>query len=529
LLKQRPIDLFHGIKDIIKNNGVKLSESFSQELKQFLDEKLEPYSLPYGPKRPNLQADLSNSARLRDRRAQLQDQGATSKSFRPANPDKNDRDNTGPRNVHESFMDVPWNVKTAPTMPAASIPKTVLKLQRAKETAEYDTMYRKGPFDPVINRVHPPYGFADAPVKVKVDSSVARKAPTKAEAFQHGPEGVNDSFNLHHESKAFATLLPQVDRSVYDKASLIQERADDYLDVGEEETVERAPLAITKDNLVKVEDGIGSDVQRHNQVHRTVDSKSPAAPAIKSEKATTTSAKRTLNNAFEEMDPEAVSFTSDNLGAVKKTRPAVKQTPSSASAIKVEGATSGFQSSVGSSNSSGFQSSVSDVKQEFQETPDTTYLGESQQTLGRSQSPFSQTQGFPNAFSRSRFGSQSFLSSPGSVTSQTSGRVEINPRRSARLSQAKTTGSSAPSASGPSAPPAPSPTPSSASALGVKRRRSASLADEVEQVERQGRNKKFVTKEVVAKQREARHKEDAKDKKRSSAERRRSVLQRRGL
>jgi len=531
LLKQRPIDLFHGIKDIIKNNGVKLSESFSQELKQFLDEKLEPYSLPYGPKRPNLQADLSNSARLRDRRAQLQDQGATSKSFRPANPDKNDRDNTGPRNVHESFMDVPWNVKTAPTMPAASIPKTVLKLQRAKETAEYDTMYRKGPFDPVINRVHTPYGFADAPVKVKVDSSVARKAPTKAEAFQHGPEGVNDSFNLHHESKAFATLLPQVDRSVYDKASLIQERADDYLDVGEEETVERAPLAITKDNLVKVEDGIGSDVQRHNQVHRTVDSKSPAAPAIKSEKATTTSAKRTLNNAFEEMDPEAVSFTSDNLGAVKKTRPAVKQTPSSASAIKVEGATSGFQSSVGSSNSSGFQSSVSDVKQEFQETPDTTYFGESQQTLGRSQSPFSQTQGFSNSFSRSRFGSQSFLSLPGSVTSQTSGRVEINPRRSARLSQAKTTaaGSSAPSASASSAPPAPSPTPSSASSVGVKRRRSANLADEVEQVERQGRNKKFVTKEVVAEQREARHNEDAKDQKRSSAQHRTSVLRRRQI
>ena len=530
MLKQRPVDLFHGIKDIIKNHGVKLSPSCSQELKQFLDEKLEAYSLPYDPKRPSLQTDLDNSARLRDRRVQLKDPGATSKSFRPANPDKSDRDNTGPRNTHESFMDVPWEIKTAPTTPTVQPPRTTSGRPRDERTAKYDTMYREGSFDPVANRVHPPYGFREAPVKVEVDSSVARKAPTKAEAFEHGPEGVIDSFNLHHDSRAFATLLPQVDRSVYAKASLIQERADDYLDVGKEETAERAPLAITKDNLVKVEDSVGSDVQSHDQVHHTVNSKSPPAPAIKSEKATTTSAKRTLN-AFEEMDPDAVSLTSDNHGAIKKTRPAVKQAPSPAPAIKVEDDTSGFQSSIGSSNSSGFQSSVSGVKNEFQETPDTTYLGESQQTLGRSQSPLSQTQGFPNSFSRSRFGSQSFLSSPGSVTSQTSGRVEINPRRSARLSQAKMTaaGSSAPSASVPSAPPAPSPTPSSASSLGVKRRRSNSLADEVEQVERQGRNKKFVTREVVAKQREARHNEDAKDNKRSSAQRRASVLRRRPI
>ncbi|KAI4612838.1 hypothetical protein J4E80_006893 [Alternaria sp. BMP 0032] len=530
LLKQRPVDLFHGIKDIIKNHGVTLPPSCSQDLKQFLDEKLEPYSLPYDPKRPNLQADLDNSARLRERRAQLKDQGATSKSFRPANPDKNDRDNTGPRNIHESFMDVPWNIKTAPTPPSVRPSKTASKLPRAEETANHDTVYRKGLFDPVANRVHPPYGFSEAPVKVEIDSSVARKAPTKAENFEHGPEGVNDSFNLHHKSEAFATLLPQVDQSVYEKTSLIRERADDYLDVGEEKTIERAPLAIAKDDLVKVEDSVGSDVQDHDQIHRTVDSKSPPAPAIKSDKATITNAKRTLN-AFEEMDPDAVSFTSDNLDAIKKTRPAVKQVPSPAPAIKVEDATSGFQSSVGSSNSSGLQFSVSGVKQEFQETPDTTYFGESQQTLGRSQSPFSQTQGFPNSFPRSRFGSQSFLSPPGSATSQTSGRVEINPRRSARLSQAKTTAAdlSAPSASAPSAPPAPSPTPSSASSLGVKRRRSASLSDEVEQVERQGRNKKFVTKEVVAKQREARHKEDAKDQKRSSAQRRTSVLRRRQI
>ena len=187
MLKQRPDDLFHGIKDIIKGNGVKLSESFSQELKQFLDEKLEPYSLPYDPKRPSLQADLSNSARLRDRRAQLQDQGATSKSFRPANPDKNDRDNTGPRNIHESFMDVPWEIKTAPTTPTVRPSRTASKRSRAEETAEYDTMYRKGPLDQVVNRVHPPYGFRKAPVKIEVDFSVACKAPTKAENFEHGP------------------------------------------------------------------------------------------------------------------------------------------------------------------------------------------------------------------------------------------------------------------------------------------------------------------------------------------------------
>jgi len=527
LLKQRPTDLFHGIKDIIKNHGVKLPESLSQELKQFLDEKLEPYSLPYDPKRPNLQADLDNSARLRDRRVQLQDQGATSKSFRPANPDKNDRDNTGPRNIHESFMDVPWEIKTAPTTPTVRPSRTASKRSRAEETAEYDTMYRKGPLDQVVNRVHPPYGFRKAPVKIEVDFSVACKAPTKAENFEHGPEGVNESFNLHHASKAFATLLPQVDRSVYAKASLIQERADDYLDVGEGETVERAPSAVAQENLVKLEDGAKSNANGQSELDPEIVSKPAAAPAIKTENAT--SAKRTLN-AFEEMDPDAISFTSDNIGAIK-TRPAVNQAPSPTPAIKIEDDTSGFQSSIGSSNSSGFHSSVSGVKNEFQETPDTTYFGESQQTLGRSQSPFSQTQGFPNSFSRSRFGSQSFLSSPGSVTSQTSGRVEINPRRSARLSQAKTTAAdlSAPSASATSAPPAPSPTPSSASPVGVKRRRSASLADEVEQVERQGRNKKFVTKEVVAKQREARQNEDAKDQKRSSAQRRTSVLRRRPI
>ena len=505
MLKQRPIDLFHGIKDIIKSNGVKLSESFSQELKQFLDEKLEPYSLPYDPKRPDLQADLKNSARLRDRRAQLQDQGAASKSFRPANPDKNDRDNTGPRNVHESFMDVPWDIKTAPTAVAATIPKTVLKRPRAEETAEYDTMYRRGPLDQVANRVHPPYGFAEAPVKVEVDSYVARKANTKAENFEHGPEGVNDSFYLPYDSEAAKKLLPQVHQSAHDKASLIKDHAHDYLDVTQDEPSDRAPLAVTKGSL-------------------------PPRPVIKVEKNSPENAER-VSDAFEEMDPDAVSFTSNNLGAIKETRPAVKQASSPTPAIKVEDNTSGFRSSIGSSNSSALQSSVSGVKNEFQETPNTTYFGESQQTLGRSQSPFNQTQGFPNSFSGSRFGSQSFLSPPGSVTSQTSGRVEINPRRSARLSQAKTTaaGSSAPSLSAPSAPPAPSPTPSSASSLGVKRRRSTSLTDEVEQVERQGRNKKFVTKEVVAKQREARHNEDAKDQKRSSAQRRTSVLQRRQI
>ncbi|KAI4921586.1 hypothetical protein J4E90_000012 [Alternaria incomplexa] len=437
LLKQRPVDLFHGIKDIIKNHGVTLPPSCSQELKQFLDEKLEPYSLPHDPKRPNLQADLDNSARLRDRRVQLKDQGATSKApaktLHRSNLDTFSRFGK-PRNINESFMDVPWNDPVSPSMLQPPMPVSVNSLLQ---------------------------GW---PLKEK--SVAAVKTPTKVEKDQSAQAEIQNSVKL------------------------------------------------AKEPPVKVE----------------VAPKPAPALAVKSENATTTSVKRTLN-AFEEMDPDAVSFTSVNLGAIKQTRPAVKHIPSSAPAIKVEDDASGFQSSVGSSKSSGVQSSVSGVKNEFQETPDTTYLGESQQTLGRSQSPFSQTQGFPNSFSRSRFGSQSFLSPPGSATSQTSGRVEINPRRSARLSQARTTaaGSSAPSASAPSAPPAPSPTPSSTSSLGVKRRRSASLADEVEQVERQGRNKKFVTKEVVAKQREARHNEDAKDQKRSSAQRRTSVLRRRQI
>jgi len=370
---------------------------------------------------------------------------------------------------------------------------------------------------------------------LKEKSVAAVKTPTKVEKEQSVKAEIQNSVKFAKEPP----VKVEIDRPIETKIgsantmkpiSLKRERADDYLDVATEELAKRAPLSIMKDRPVNSRNNADSKVNGHGKSHQEVDPKPAPAPAIKSEKATTASAKRT-SNAFEEIDPDAVSFTSENLSSTKKTRPAAKQAPSPTPAIKVEDDTSGFQSSVGSSNSSGLQSSVSGVKQEFQETPDTTYFGESQQTLGRSQRPFSQTQGFANSFSRSRFGSQSFLSPPGSVTSQTSGRVEINPRRSARLSQAKTTaaGSSTPSASAPSAPPAPSPAPSSASSLGVKRRRSASLADEVEQVERQGSNKKFVTKKVVAKQREARHKEDVKDKKRSSAERRRSVLQRRGL
>ncbi|KAI4626102.1 uncharacterized protein J4E87_004602 [Alternaria ethzedia] len=507
LLKQSPHHLSHDIKDILEKHGVQLSPGCSQELTRYLNDKLEAYPIPFDPKRPNMQADLDNSARLRDRKAQLKDQGATSnspaKTLHRSNPDTFSRFGK-PRNINESFMDIPWNEPASRSMLQPPMPVSVNSLLQ---------------------------GW---PLKGK--SVVAAKTPVKVEKEHSVQAEIQNSVKFAKEP----AVKVEIDRPIETKigsantmrsTSLNQGRADDYLDVGKEDTIERAPLAITKDNLVKVEEGFGSDVQRHDQVHRTVDSKSPTAPAIKSEKATTTSVKRTLNNTSEETDHDAVSFTSDNLGAVKKTRPAVKQTPSSAPAIKVEDATSGFQSSVGSSNSSGFQSSVSDVKQEFQETPDTTYFGESQQTLGRSQGPFSQTQGFSNSFPRSRFDSQSFLSSPGSVISQTSGRVEINPRRSARLSQAKTTaaGSSAPSASASSAPPAPSPTPSSASSVGVKRRRSASFTDEVEQVERQGRNKKFVTKEVVAKQREARHNEDAKDNKRNSAQRRASVLRRRPI
>jgi len=506
LLKQRPVDLFHRIKDLIKNHGVTLSPSCAQELKQFLDKKLEHYSLPYDSKRPNLHADLENSARLRDRRAQLKDQGATSKSpaktLHQSTPDIFSRFGK-PRNINESFMDVPWDDPVSPSMLQPPMPVSVNSLLQ---------------------------GW---PLKEK--SVVAVKTPTKVEKEQSVQAEIQNSIR-------FAKVPPvkvEIDRPIEIKIGsantmkstpLNRGRADDYLDVATEELAERVPLPITKNRPVKSRNNVDSNVNGHGKSYHEVDPKPAPAPAIKAKKATTTSAKRTLD-AFEEMDPDAVSFTSDNLRATKKTRPAVEQAPSSAPAIKVEDDTSGFQSAIGSSKSSGFQSSVPGVNKEFQETPDTTYFGESQQTLGRSQSPFSQTQGFPNSFSRSRFGSQSFLSPPGSVTSQSSGRVEINPRRSARLSQAKTTaaGSSAPSASAPSAPQAPSPTPSSASSLDVKRRRSASLADEEEQVERQGRNKKFVTKEVVAKQREARRKEDAKDKKRSSVKRRRSVLQRRGL
>ncbi|KAI4656305.1 hypothetical protein J4E93_001024 [Alternaria ventricosa] len=506
LLKQSPHHLSHDIKDILEKHGVKLSPGCSQELTRYLNDKLEAYPIPFDPKRPNLQADLDNSARLRDRKAQLKDQGATSKSpaktLHRSNPDIFSRFGK-PRNINESFMDIPWNDPVSPSMLQPPMPVSVNSLLQGWPLKEKSVVAAKTPTkvkkeQSVQTEIQNPVKFAKEPaVKVEIDRSVDTKI---------------GSAN---------TMKP---------SPLNRGRTDDYLDVATEEIIERAPLAITRGNLIKVEDSVGSDVQRHHQIHRTVDCKSPPAPPVKSEKDTARSTKRTHND-FEQMDPDAVSFTSDILDAVKKTRPAVKQATSPSPAIKVEDETSGFQSSIGSSKSSGFRSSVSDVKQEFQETPDTTYFGELQQTLGRSQSPFSQTQGLPNSFPRSRFGSQSFLSSPGSVTSQTSGRVEINPRRSARLSQAKTTaaGSSDLSASAPSAPPAPSPTSSSASSLGVKRRRSNSLADEIEQVERQGRNKKFVTKEVVAKQREARHEEDAKDKKRSTVERRRSVLQRRGL
>ncbi|KAI4943387.1 hypothetical protein J4E91_009296 [Alternaria rosae] len=519
LLKQRPIHLFHDIKDIIKNSGVTLSESCSQELKQFLDEKLEPYSLPYGAKRPNLQANLDNIARLRDRRAQLKGQGATSESFPSANPDKRNGFNTNPRNVDESSMDVSSNVQTAPAVPT---PRTLLKRARANETAKYDTMYRRRPFDEVANRVHPPYGFKEAPV--------ASKRSTKAETFEHGPEDLNGSFYLHHNSPAFKKLLLQVDQSAYDKPSLIQECADDSLDVVEEEPIERAPPTITKNDLVKLEDGTDSNANGRSKLDPEVNSKPTPAPVIKIENATTTSAKRALDT-FEEINPEAVSFTSDNLGAISNTRPAVNQTPPSVPAVKTKDVASGAQSSLSSFMSPGLQSSPSDVNQEVQDTPDTTYLDQSQQTLGRWQSPFSQTQGLPNSFSQSGFGSQSFLSPPGSVTSQTDGPVEINPRRSARLAQAQMTDSSssappAPASSIPSPPPVIS---SSAPAVGVKRRRTASLADEVERVECQVRNKKVVTKEVVAKQREARRNEDSKATPRSSFKRARSVLDRRSL
>ncbi|KAI4644667.1 uncharacterized protein J4E78_009486 [Alternaria triticimaculans] len=480
LLKQSPHHLSHDIKDILEKHGVKLSPGCSQELTRYLNDKLEAYPIPFDPKRPNLQADLDNSARLRDRRAQLKDQGATSET--PARTLHRSRPDTfsrfgKPRNINESFMDVPWNDPVSPSMLQPPIPVSVNSLLQGWPLKEKSVAAVK------------------TPAKVEKEQSVKAEIQNSVKSAKEPSVKVEIDRPIKTKIGSANTMKPTL---------LKRERADDYLDVATEELAERAPLE--------------------------VDPKPAPAPAIKAEKATTTSAKRTLN-ALEEMDSDAVSFTSDNLGAVKKTRPAVKQTPSSAPAIEVENNNSGFQSSIGSSNSSGFQSSVAGVKQEFQETPDTTYLGESQQTLGRSQSPFSQTQGFPNSFSGSRFGSQSFLSSPGSVTSQTSGRVEINPRRSARLSQAKTTAAvpSAPSASASSAPPAPSPTPSSASSLGVKRRRSASLADEVEQVERQGRNKKFVTKDVVVKQREARNNEDAKDNKRSSAQRRASVLRRRPI
>ncbi|KAH6858832.1 hypothetical protein BKA58DRAFT_444017 [Alternaria rosae] len=356
LLKQRPIHLFHDIKEIIKNSGVTLSESCSQELKRFLDGKLEPYSLPYGAKRPNLQANLDNIARLRVRRAQLKGQGATSESFPSANTDKRNGFNTNPRNVDESFMDVSSNVQTAPAVPT---PRTLLKRARANETVKYDTMYRRGPFDEVANRAHSPYSFKEAPV--------ASKRSTKAETFEHGPEDLNGSFYLHHDCPAFKKLLLQVDQSAYDKPSLIQECADS-LDVVEEEPIERAPLSITKDDLVKLKDGTDSNANGRSKLDPEVNSKPTPAPVIKIENAMTTSAKRALD-AFEEINSEAVSFTSDNLDVISNTRPAVNQTPPSVPAIKTEDVAPGPQSSLSSFMSPGFQSSPSDVKQEVQDTP----------------------------------------------------------------------------------------------------------------------------------------------------------------
>lgn len=457
----------------------------------------------------------------------------------------------GPRDVHESFMDVPRDESAEPSMLQ---PPRMIRCGLSRDIHGRISAPRKGEGWSVsanslipgwsldeksvvaveksikIEKEPPVKAEVETPVKVGTDSPVTSKPLIEKQNFEYDPDDLATILDLSNGPNVFAPPLSHSDPAVCKKASPIQKRADDYLDEGDD--INREPATTTKDELSILQDinATKSNDGDLSKLHLHSSHTSPPAPIIKIEMNTADDAERAIG-AFEDIDPVFASFPFENSKAFGKARSDSYQMPPSVSAINVENAASGTQSSVSSFNSCGFKSSPPDIKQDLQDTPDTTYLDQSQQTFGRSQSPFSQTQGLPNSFSQGRFGSQSFLSPPGSVISQTSGPVEINPRRSARLAQSKTPapGSSAPSAPASQVPPPSLMISSSVPALGVKRRRSTSLPDEIEQVERQGRNKKVVTKEVVAKQREARHNEDVKDKKRSSLQRRTSVLQRRSV
>jgi hypothetical protein len=397
-------------------------------------------------------------------------------------------------------------------------PPRTSKVQEVANASRFDTMYRVGPFDEVLNRVHPPRVVKEpavsalhthpaslikeeiaaatkTPVKIEAVSPVASGHSIKKECFEHGPEGVNASFYLPHDSTAFSKLLPKVDRSAYDKASLIQERADDYLDVGEDEFTERAPPVVTKDKSLLLDHSADSSVHGQDKLHPNIDGISPRFP-IKDD-ITAAAGKRT-SDAFKEMDASVVSFTSNDIGAFGKIRPHVTQTPPAVPVIKVTGNTfSASQSSAGSSGFSGFQWSPAETKKVFQDTPDSTIFDLSQGASTKIPSAASPTD---------------HSNSSGMVASSSTGRVEINPRRSARL--AKT---SAPASS---APPAPSMVPPPAPVHGAKRGRKADIEDDSSHP-----SKKVVTKATVVRQRDTRREEAAK----RGGSRRRSVLERRRL
>jgi hypothetical protein len=477
LVKQKPVHVLHDITEILKQENVVLSGKATQKLSEYLDSKLEPHSIPFDPKRPGLQSELDNGSRLRDAQARIKKQDPTSAQTAgsPYQPilDKTSRFG-GPRNVNESFMSSASGMMSDLKPPVAAKPLENMRPPRDTNASSFDPS-RLSPIPPFKPK---PAAAGNAPKKAGSDTPNAHQLPTKKDSYEHGPEGMNASFYMPHTSLAFETLLPQVDRSVYEKPAKMEERADDALDV--EEPIESAPATI-------------------GQTHPDVNHGPSLIPIIK----------------IEEVDPKVVYFTPNNVGTIVKTRPDVDQTPQSdPSTSVIDFAYVSTQSSPGSSGTPGFQFSPEE-KKELQDTPNSTPSSQTQDPLTQPQDPPAQSQG-PS-------GSQAIDPADLFQPPTQAGRkrkkkpVETNPRRSARLAAKPARASSATPA--PAAAPIP---PRPVRNHNVKRGRTADDVDDADDGGG-GRKKKVISKTAVEKQRETRRDENAK----RGGSGRRSVLERR--
>ncbi|KAL1799673.1 hypothetical protein ACET3X_000015 [Alternaria dauci] len=568
VLKKDRMALLDDITDILKKERLILSSRCVDRLEDCLMAKLEPTLIPHDRNDPDRAINMAQSARLRKIKAQ----GPMRLEKRPTASNritKSDRNTHSlpqslfghfgpPRNLHESFVDHRGKYPdSAPESEdgAEDEDEALAIVEAAKhrvESCDKPSTVSHNHFDQQFS-VHKSMvsginiasedkisGAAGARAsKKKTNTYLTARPPSKRTAFEHPPEDTTSSFYFPNTCLAFSQILPNVDQSAYSKPADMKKRADAL--------VKKEPVDFNKNDCPTFgsRESVHSQTSNVNPAPKTVKTEAKQVAAVGHQpEGTLASVETVMTNpertdviaGDEKMDRIQASHGVDigmGLAGVKNASPHSPILTITITEDTAAVAIPDTQNSTQSSSSSVSQSSFEHA-QEQQDTPDTTFLSQSQDALTKSQVP-TMTQDIdlkdllqpsnPSVAGRKKKALKA---------SKEADPVEINPRRSARLADKPKPTSTTTATKAPKAPKstaedalAQPPVLQSGRKRGRKDVGGQNESDGEEEEEYNGgRRKKVLSKPVVEKQRETWSKET---KRGGHGRDRRTALGRHGL